>query len=46
MVIVVVALTVEEDERERKKIAVAAQGVVHKGMMMGQRVHGTAGTTR
>jgi len=34
--IIVVALTVkDEDERERKKRTVAAQGVVHKGMMMG-----------
>jgi hypothetical protein len=37
MVMVVVALTVnDEDERERKKGTVAAQGVVHKGMMMGE----------
>lgn len=36
MVMVVVALTVnDEDERERKKRTVAAQAVVHKGMMMG-----------
>jgi hypothetical protein len=36
MVMVVVALTVkDEDEREGKKRTVAAQGVVHKGMMMG-----------
>lgn len=50
MVMVVVAFTVkDEDEREEKKGTVAAQGVVHKGMkgvMMGTRVHGTAGRTR
>lgn len=47
MVMVVVALTVkDEDKRERKKSTVAAQGVVHKGMMMGTRVHGTAGRTQ
>jgi hypothetical protein len=47
MVMVIVARTVtDEDERERKKRTVAAQGVVHKGMMMGTRVHGTAGRTR
>lgn len=47
MVMVIVALTVkDEDEREREKRTVAAQGVVHKGMMMGTRVHRTAGRTR
>lgn len=36
MVIVVALTTVkDEDERERKKRAVAAEGVVHKGMVMG-----------
>jgi len=36
MVMVVVALTVkDEDKREGKKRTVAAQGVVHKGMMIG-----------
>jgi len=42
--VMVVALTVkDEDEKEK---TVAAQGVVHKGMMMGTRVHGIAGRTR
>lgn len=35
MVMVVVALTAKGEDEERKKTTVAAQGVVHKGMMVG-----------